>query len=400
MFPMLNLPNRFACATALATALALTACTGVSSPEIGGRYDSRTGPVYFMPTTRIPITVSVIENTKKLVLTAGDPVYVPDERHRYRLNSVTSPFHAETATFKVAGGLLNSVELESDGKVDEFIVAATKSAFIFPEAAADGTVILSRSLDVERLAPPDGSASPALAELNDDIADAIAAFTRGDQGKSSFLKDLVATGRPMLEIDVRRSFPEAATADSAEDAPVRGEDCRVGFCYRVAVGYEIRARFYDESSYTTSFSVPNGSPIYAVAVNRGAFVKWHTTATLQNGMLTDYKVETDDSEALAFAKLPTEIVGGMVSGLTQRGDLFDARSTALQSRIDFGKARSAAEKEAADTAKVQAESSREFGKLFQFASVGLPLDTDLSRLNGGGQGQQNDTNKPGQGESD
>lgn len=382
-------------------------CTGVTSPGIGGTYDTKTGPVYFMPTTRIALTVTVDEKADQLILAAAQPTYIADENHRYRLNSIYSPFHAETVNFTIANGLLTKVDLESEGRLGQIIVAAAKSAFLIAESAADAPdqkILYSASIDVAKLVPAPGTAirSAGLNQLNNEIGQAVSQYMSDYQ--NSFLNTPAGAGvNTPIDITVTRTFPDAPTALAETADPPFPEDCGVGFCYRIPIGYRLRADFFDHTVRTAEFEVPNGSPIYAAAVNRGIFTKWHTTATLTNGVLTGYKIVTDRSELEALVSLPADIVGAQIAALTQQGKLFDARSTLIGSEIKLIEARERLSK--ARTEVLSAESAA-FGnrdQLFEFRAGAADPQQAGQQLNpgqGNGNGTGTGTGTPGGGEFD
>jgi hypothetical protein len=376
---------------AVVTGSLLMNCTGVTSPEIGGSRDTRTGPVYFMPTTRITLTVTVDEKKKQLILAAAQPTYIADEKHRYRLNSIYSPFHAETADFSIQNGLLTSVELESEGRLGAIVVAAAKSAFLIAESATtapDQKIYHSAPIDVAKMVPAPGSTarSNELDRLNYEINKAVCGHINH---YDSFLDDPINNvtdadclryessfevflsrstgggGNAPIDISVNRTFPDAPTAMAEGSDPSIAEDCSVGFCYRIPVGYRLRADFFDHTTRIVEFEVPNGSPIYAAAVNRGVFTKWHTTATLANGVLQTYKILTDKSELEALVGLPADIVGAQIAALTQQGALFNARSTLIDKEIKLIETRERLRKER-ETEVAESAASGSGNPLFEF----------------------------------
>ena len=71
--------NKLKNSLAAACCLALSSCTGVKSVMIGDDGDSGSGLVYFMPTTRIPLVVSVNYKDDQIKVSAGEPQYIADE---------------------------------------------------------------------------------------------------------------------------------------------------------------------------------------------------------------------------------------------------------------------------------------------------------------------------------
>ena len=103
---------------------------------------------------------------------------------------------------------------------------------------------------------------------------------------------------------------------------------------------------------------------------------------LVNGMLQTYKRTTEGSELEALLSLPADIVGGLIAGITQKGQLFNARSTLLQSEINLLEKRGALED--ARKERAQRESLISGKRLFRFvagapkATLGGELETGVS----------------------
>jgi hypothetical protein len=97
---------------------------------------------------------------------------------------------------------------------------------------------------------------------------------------------------------------------------------------------------------------------------RGLFTVWDTKAKLANGMLQEYKQTTEGSELEQLAALPANVMGGLIEGVTQKGRLFNARSTTIQSEINLLKAKK-------DLATTQSESAFSTTPMFSF-TVGQP----------------------------
>lgn len=316
-----------------ACVLLLQACAGMKSEPVGGESDGRLGIVYSLPTTRIPLFVSFNEKTDRISVTAKQPLYIADENHTYRLRSIYSPSHAEAVDLKVdANGLLTTVKFDSEGRLDEALVALARSAgVLFPESAkldqAGEKQVFAAGLDLAELAARD---TGALARLNGQINAALRASL--GEAESAFLTRASAADGPIVTLEVARSFPGAF-------AGVANEDCGAGFCYRRPVSYTIRAHFFDGTVQETLVSVPNGSPTFAAALKRGAFTKWTNEVTVENGMLVAYKYVTDGSEFERAASLPFELVGGFIEGVTQRGKLFNSRASLIQSEIALARKR-------------------------------------------------------------
>ncbi len=368
--------NKLTISLAATCCLALASCTGVKSMMIGDEGDSGTGLVYFMPTTRIPLVVSINYKDDQLKVSAGEPQYIADETKRYRVKSIFSPGHAEIVEFKVnANGLLTTADLKSEGRLDEAVVAAAKSAAFFLESAgvpSDDQRVFVAFIDVERLSQPAPNVGPSpLDELNAEIEAALRAnmALAGPSGwlgaDTHFLNQAkdVDADRKLVTISVARVFSEGV------GGPDTSEDCGIGFCYRLPVSYVFTAKFFNDTVNQVTFAVPNGSPIYAAALDRGLFTTWETKTVLSNGMLQSYKRTVLGSELEELLMLPADIVGGLIAGITQKGQLFNARSTLLQSEINLLDKR-----DALKMARTERESAFLANPLFSFVA-GTPKVT-------------------------
>lgn len=316
--------------------VALAGCAAVASRGIGS--GAERGLVYALPTTRMLIVASLNADRDQLKIDVSQPDYLADEAHRYVLSSVYSPGSAENFSVAVNDrGLLTSVELTSDGQLDQAIVAAVRSATSLLEAAIvenGRIVVFEEFVDPERL-----STDPAaLRALNARLDAAITAMQTARRGADA-VNALRAAPEP-VRISLRRMFDAPPAPDTA--AP-RAADCGSGICYRTLVTYEVTARFADGVQRASMFRAPNGSPTHVAAVERGLFTTWKTTVTLSNGVLTSYKLDSG-SELAAAALLPAEMVGAAVAGLTQRGALFNARTSLIDSQIRLADKKEAARK--------------------------------------------------------
>ena len=173
--PRLGLQPVAGATAALAAAALLAGCAGVSSVPIGSSKDNRLGVVYYLPTTLIPLSVAVDRSADRITISAEPPVYLADKRQPLRLISRYSSGHAEEVGFAVdkETQLLSSVNLTSDGRLDEIAVAAARSAALAlsPESTppTTGQTVIGRyHIDVEELTEhgEDKPRGPALTELN------------------------------------------------------------------------------------------------------------------------------------------------------------------------------------------------------------------------------------------
>ena len=345
------------------------ACTGATSVEIGTAGDPNLGPTYYLPTTVIPLTIEIAKEPGRITVAALEPVYVPDlAAGEFRLNSIYSPMYAtDLGLTTTASGLLTSIDYTSDGRLDEALVNLAKSAgtILRPEADVQKNIVFESLIDLAALVEGGEKLEQRseLAKLNAKIEQTLRSVLKGHA--SGFLKEAKNAPGPLVTLSVRRlALPTHMGNETAR--------CHIGFCYRRAIPYVVSASFFDGNIAETIVEVPNGAPIRAAALNRGALAKWTNTVVLSNGMLTKYRYVTDASMMEKLALLPFELVGGAVAGLTQRGKLWDAASTRLDSETKYR------EKLAKLEDNPQSE-SRVRWRLFEFSAGNMDQGLDMGQ---------------------
>lgn len=308
-------------------AVALSGCAAMRS-TIPSLATSASGPVYYLPTTRIMLTVTVDAKGEQLVIEAAQPEYIGDPSAAFTLSSVSNPFGSDKFKTKVANnGLLQSVELESTGELDEALVHGATSfgkvaAFLENAQAGDGrTVIFQEYIDPYELVM-----NPTrLTELQNGILGAVKAAS-----SITATSDVdVKKAKTDLKIDVERLIEPAAGVDSSA--------CKMGICYRRLIPYTISATVGGIKKETL-IQVPNGSPTYIADMTRGLFSDWNTQTVFDKGMLTQYDSDRK-SEAVEVLQLPGELVGAVVTGATSgfqsKTSLLNAEAGLLESKAEY-----------------------------------------------------------------
>lgn len=321
--------------------ISLLNCTGVSSVPIEDSHTGTDGIPYSVPTTYLPITVTVNETSKSITLDSAQPVYRPDIQHTFRAVSPYNPFFNETATLEVSGGLLTAAKLISDSRLSEIIKeiagAALSAENLRAEKAAANAdkIVFNRDIDVGILS----RSKTELGRLNSAIHTSITRYVehRRSHGEPSFLGGHL--NKPIVELHIEKQYsitPEHTSADTLS------EDCTIGVCYRIAIPYRISARFFDGAENEMIVNLPNDSPIFALRVRRGLFSDWTTDTTFVNGMPTKLERITT-SEIEAIVSLPSDIVGAQIAALTQRGSLADQQRQVIEKerQLDAVRAESA-----------------------------------------------------------
>lgn len=320
-----------------------TGCTGVTS-EPPSFADMPSGLAYFLPSSLLPVTINVTNDG--MTMTASALEYIPDERHGYVLSHVYSPVHGDEMTFKVSNGLLSSVDMKSDGRLDEVIVATAKSALVLENLSVQPTAAYSDKLRIDKLISEDED-EEGRTELD-----------RLKERIQRNINDKLGAAKA-FDIEVEREFPDAYIPSASP------EDCAVGFCYRVPVNYILRVT-YGGQTQTARFMAPNDSPTLAAPVDRGFFTQWDTVATLTNGMLTQYQKTAKGSELESLVSLPTQIIAAELEGLQLSGQRLQAELELEQKQLEVEKARLEIEKERRDLAKRTPENAPSDANRFLF----------------------------------
>lgn len=344
--------------------LFLSSCTSVTSRADKSNH---LGLVYFLPTTQIPVTLSFNTSKNSINFVGGQPIYLPDEKHRYFLNSFFSPFHKETVDLKInKKGLLTTFSVKSEAQFADIATGLAKSGLLQSETSQQSAdqQVFHAQIDLAELAstPESRKSNVALKALSDKMNFALRkGLVHADFEKDpkNYLKHVLDDGTRLIDIKVERTTPYIEPA--YEGKP----DCSVGFCYRLPVVYKLIASFPNGVRQEAIVTVPNGSPIYVASLKRGLFADWTNNITIANGMLTGYKYETSKSELLGAATLPFEVVGASIEALTQQGSIFTTKTGRINKEIAYLEALTKLEKARED--RLGAERSQGAISAFSFA---------------------------------
>lgn len=321
----------------------LTGCTGIQSTSVESEYFKNNGVIYSLPTTRLPISIEINETAKTIAFTATQPIYVADVNHRYQIQSPYNGFYGETATLNINNeGLITTAKLVSDSRLTEIIEQAVKLP-IFAEnanAAATKKIIFKKSVDIEVLA----TNHEKLSELNASIHHSIKHYIahQNSHGSKSFLTGHI--NKRVMQIKVEQLFdaPKSALVIK-HNQPNKSSsvaDCSIGVCYRIPMPYSVSATFFDGTYNETKFSVPNGSPVYAVAFNRGLFSDWTTNTTFVNGMISTYE-RTTTSEVEGIVSIPGQIIASQIAAIGQATSLLEKEKGLLDQQRALTEAKNA-----------------------------------------------------------
>jgi hypothetical protein len=135
-----------------------------------------------------------------------------------------------------------------------------------------------------------------------------------------------------------------------------------GIYYRRALAHRVHVVVDGKTVQVINLLFANDGPVLRVDIDRTAFVTRETTIMFDKGELTSVSVKKD-SEALAVAKLPADIVDAYVSGvtnaLTNRQHIDEAQTNLINAQANEINAKAALEKAQAANPGVRTASPRE-----------------------------------------
>jgi hypothetical protein len=303
---------------------ATSAGCGVILGSAGGKLPASGGSAYSLP--KAVLDVKLTDSKGNLILTIGEPEYIPDEHHTYFLEYRPNAFASDTVelTIDPKTNLLQTVNATAEDKTSQVIVelakAAAKVAMIAQAAVEPGgeVVIFERKID-----PANDTAVAALVHDMNTFAKghAVRMYEKNKcSPKPEKEKEDECASYAILQQNTKISFTVH------KPAPLKAEpaDCSAGVCYRVPAPYGIEFMFNDQYTYGTIVNLPNDRPAVVLPLNRTAFVKRVNNADFEHGMLKKAHFEKP-SEALEIASLPDTVITAIFSSI----------STLIQAKIDL-----------------------------------------------------------------
>jgi hypothetical protein len=297
-----------------------------------------------LPKALLP--VELVDKGGAFELSIRAPVVVGDPTQRFVLKRSGNAFSSDHVEIAVdpATGLLNSVGVTADDQtIPALIKLATAKAK--PESADVQTEL---ALVFRGLLDPSWS-SEQIAKFNKKINDTaksyVAHVTSAAVCPEPASTEMCAQNRKLKPLVGDNSF--CVAVNSAGNVPAEADtDCAIGICYRINVPNEVTLSAPGVSNSAIA-TLPNGSPTFALPLERWAFVKTTHNVVLQGGAL---KSATTDrpSSALALAAAPvdaTKAVLGAVGEIVQlKIDLSGKEKALADARVAEVKAKSDLEK--------------------------------------------------------
>jgi hypothetical protein len=263
---------------------------------------------------------------RELVISIGEPVYVPDERHKYVIEYIPSAFSDDNVQLRTdTQGLLQSIDTDATDrtgavliKLAELAGEATKLFTVLKSVPGDeGTAAVCTIPDYSLETYLDVSAEAkepySLQELQQLLAN------WGGDGAD-------ATKRPGIAIafspnkDDRKVLDAQNQKKPTEDLPSATADAAGnGLLFRQNQPYRLDVQLSSNEACKISgrkvlhrFAAPNDAPIYSVDTSRAPFVQKKVKYVVQNGMLTELQV-VKPSEVLGAASIPVDLAKKIAS---------------------------------------------------------------------------------------
>lgn len=325
--------------------VALAGCAVVGSERVQDGTSGAEGVAYMLPKALLP--VELVDKSGAFELSIREPVVIGDPTQRFVLKRSGNAFSSDHVEIAVdpATGLLNSVNVTADDQTIPTLVKLAAATFKAESAGAGTEAVLV----FRGLLDPSWS-TQRVSKFNEEINDTAKRYVERitsaavcaesdsteDCKQSRKLKPLV--GDSFFRVAVNATTGRAIATDV---------DCRVGICYRINVPIEVVLSAPGVSN-TAIATLPNGSPAFALPLERWAFVKTTHNVVLQGGTL---KSATTDrpSSALALAAAPvdaTKAVFGAVGEIValkidlsgKEKALADARVAEVKAKSDLDNA--------------------------------------------------------------
>jgi len=290
--------------------------------------DPPEGVLYHLPRNLVRFTLDTRSEPPTAQLHVLAPV--PDESLAFVAQIRHGAFSNDTVDFQLTEtGLLERVEIKSDGQAGEIIVDLSEASVHVAKLAARGISV------------PVPVASLATAE---EVVSVV--FDPAE--------------RPDLALDARvgrgpvKSLGLRVTPSRSKRDPSAGA-VYAGIVHRTPVPYEIELMQGEKVLVRLTVVLPNGGPIAAVPLEGGLFAEAHSTLTFRDGSLVQVQI-TEPSEIAGFvgilpetlenvASIPAEVIKDATSLKTEELKLLEKEKELVNARKELLKAQKELEEE-------------------------------------------------------
>lgn len=276
-----------------------------SMPEFDDK--SGEGMAYVLPKAVFPIKISVNSSDNKeepeVLLEVGGPLFVGDQKQRYRLKRGANAANSDELKLSVDPEtlFLTKAETKATGDLDLVLKNAAKSA----AAILMESNVTSRRPEVGASLIFDGYVDPN--DLQSTVSTALS------EHKERLLAGKVSRARRILLTNWNTDKVKVGMKDSIEE-PAIAVDCGIGVCYRNKAPAVLTILLGDLKADRV-VNIPNGQPILVFPLRRPVFADGRKTdLTFVNGFLQEASL-TRPSEAKEAALLPFNVIGGAIEGV-------------------------------------------------------------------------------------
>lgn len=338
----------------LALSLLAAGCVTTLSSKPAG--ETPTGIPYNVPKGFVPIQIFADDNG--VGVTIDEAVFEIDDKVSPLIAKLDlNGFNNEDVKIAIDSdtGFLTQISSESDAKLLEIVKEAAKAAAqlgLQNKIVGGGgrTVYFSGSFDplsessVTKInCAISAAAKKAGVSFNNALSDANAvrlSTPNVPKPETSGSKTKAASGENEDENSCKKTDPDAAVTTT---------HCDAGVCVRALTSVPISLSVGEQIIGTKIVRVP-GRKLIAVKTPSTALADQDLTIGIEDGMLKQYDIKRD-SELLGLVKIPGQIIGGLVAGVTQQ--LTDEKSI-----VDKQKALADSQKALADSQKALIEAQK------------------------------------------
>lgn len=339
----------------VAAALLTCGCTVLTSELPSDLLENERAPAgvdYMLPKGLVTATLSVNETTGEFDFGISEVEWVPDTQLRYFLRYRPHPSYDDEVTVTMVESgkpFIKQIDSDTTDRTKDIIVNLVKAAAFAGafEVGANDKLLADIIIDLSDPSDVHTARSTFEAEMRrylrlrhekcddsppeDDAGKAVCRkFERllalSDPGSKQ------RDGDALITLNVSRA-PQSPS-------PGVPADCTVGICYRPKEPYIVS---YGVTGVvrTAIYELPNAATVYSIDIKRAFLVqKIQGLKFDDNGFLTEVSIDKD-SELLAAARLPLEVMTAVSQGLQLRIDYTQENTNVANSQAELIKQQAA-----------------------------------------------------------
>lgn len=328
---------------------------GCATSELGKSHyatsaEAKLGGVpYSLP--RVLLKATLVRDADGISIEIGQPVYVADPKQTYLLRYSRHAGSKDKLNIGIdpQTSLLTSVGGEAEDQTAQVIVAVAKVAGGLGkmegavEPGAERQVFYQDVFDPANQQEITALNAAINSVLTTTVKNSIAGCAAGAKPEAA-AKCPLRNGTPGGDISLDIKYEPFALATTPDD-------CGIGICTREPRPAVLSVKQAGVPVGAGLFNMPNGSAVVPIDLSRASFVKATHQITLQNGLVAS-RESSKESEALAIANIPLDILKGIFSAPTEliqlKVNYTNAQKdllTAQKDKLDAEKARLEAEKQ-------------------------------------------------------